>query len=66
MGANGGPLSPRGDTKAVEEGAVKSEKKIDKSGEDAAGKEKAEEQAGQPSQKKKPRIKYRDMYECGC
>ncbi len=67
MGANGGPYAPEGGTKATEEGAVKNEKKSDKkSGEEAAGEEKKGEQTGQPSQKKKPRLKYRDMYECGC
>jgi hypothetical protein len=66
MGANGGPLSPPGDTRAVEEGTAKGEKKVDKSGEGAPSGEKAKEKTGQPSPKKEPRIKYRDMYECGC
>jgi hypothetical protein len=66
MGANGGSLSPHGDTKAAEEGTGKGDQKVDKDGEGTPPAEKAEERTLRPSQKKKPRLKYRDMYECGC
>jgi hypothetical protein len=66
MGAHGGPLSPPGETKAVGEGPARGEKEPGKGGEGTRQEEKTKEQAVPPSPEKKPRIKYRDMYECGC
>jgi hypothetical protein len=66
MGANGGNLYPQGNTTTIDEGKGQREKKVDMNGEDMTKKEKADEKTGLPSPKKKPRLKYRDMYECGC
>jgi hypothetical protein len=66
MGANGGPFAPEG-KRGVEEPKGKGDRKMNgksEEGSPAGGDEKGKTE--KPFPNKKPRLKYRDPYDCSC
>jgi len=65
MGANGGSLAPE-EKKGVEEPGRQGDKKTNGKREEGPTQGDDKGKTEKPSQNKKPRLKYRDPYDCSC
>ncbi|MCL4477367.1 MAG: hypothetical protein M1508_14295 [Nitrospirae bacterium] len=66
MGANGGSVHPQGGKRNMEGGKGQGKRSLDNRTEGSPSKEGHDEKTEKPSPEKKPRLKYRDMFECSC
>lgn len=67
QGADAGAARPQGEMKGTEEGKEQGERSLEPGKrEDTSPKEKEGGKMQESPQKKKPRLKYWDPFECGC
>lgn len=66
QGADAGAARPQGEMKDSEKGKEQDERSLEPGKGDASPKEIEERKTQESPQKKKPRLKYWDPFECGC